>query len=187
MPLVYRCADAHDTTVAVGSDAPDAWTCCVCGQPATRISACERSSAEVATALDDECAAFDADPAMTLFQWAVETTDRLVDAHGGLMRVDADLKAAMLGRIGSNVLAYMQHMRALRFPAEPTDCAVTYVGAGVGCCHYPPFTRSGPATPIWTTTVTGRPGGRSGMPAATSSPPSRSTWTMADRSDRISA
>ena len=59
MPLVYRCADAHDTTVAVGSDAPDVWTCCVCGQAATRISACERSSAEVAAALDDACAAFD--------------------------------------------------------------------------------------------------------------------------------
>jgi hypothetical protein len=84
-----------------------------------------------------ECAAFDADPAMTFLEWAVDAVNRLVDAHGGPIPVDADLKAGMLGRIDLNVLAYMRHMRALRFPVEATDCAVTYVGAGTWCCHYP--------------------------------------------------
>jgi hypothetical protein len=137
MPLVYRCPDAHETSLAVGSDAPEAWDCCICGLPAARLPASAGSPEQVSAALDAECAAFDADPAMTLFQWSVEAVTRLVDAHGGRIPVDADLKAGMLGRIDLNVLAYMHHMRALRFPVEPTDCAVTYVGAGVRCWHYP--------------------------------------------------
>src|SRR6478609_7902728 len=102
MPMVYRCADAHDTTVAVGSDVPEAWDCCVCGLPGVRLPS-DQSSEELAAALDAECAAFDADPAMTLFQWAVDAVNRLVEAHGGLIRVDAQLKAGMLGRIDLNV------------------------------------------------------------------------------------
>jgi len=137
MPLVYRCTDGHDTAVAVGTDAPEMWDCCICGLPSARMTASEGSAEDVAAALDTECAAFDADPAMTLLQWAVDVVRGLVNAHGGLLRVDADLKSGMLGRIDANVLAYMQHMRALRFPVEGTDCAVTYVGAGTLCCHYP--------------------------------------------------
>jgi hypothetical protein len=132
-----------------------------------------------------ECAAFDADPAMTLFQWAVDAVNRLVEAHGGRIRVDVDLKAGMLRRIDLNVLAYMRHMRALRFPVEATDCAVTYVGAGAWCCHYPRHeVRSGH-------TELDREGHRatwrrSGTPAATTSTHSRSTSTRptTDRSDR---
>ena len=137
MPLVYRCTDGHDTAVAIGTDAPETWDCCICGLPSARLPATEGLAEEVAAALDTECAAFDADPAMTLLQWAVDVVQGLVNAHGGLIRVDADLKAGMLGRIDANVLAYMRHMRALRFPVEATDCAVTYMGAGTWCCHYP--------------------------------------------------
>jgi len=137
MHLVYRCPDAHDTTVAFTSEAPEVWNCCVCGMPAARLPTSEWSSEQMAAALAAEYAAFDADPAMTLYQWAVEATNRLVEAHGSLLLVDADLKAGMLGRIDANVLAYMRHMRELGFPAEATDCAVTYVSSGVRCWHYP--------------------------------------------------
>jgi hypothetical protein len=142
MYLVYRCAAAHDTTipvpVSVSSEAqPETLGCGICALPAAPLPAAGRSPKEVAAARAAESAAFDADPAMTLFQWAIDAMNFAVEAHGGLMLIDADLKAGMLGRIDLKVLAFVRHMREQGFPAEGTDCALTYVGSGVRCWHYP--------------------------------------------------